>query len=252
MEWPLYPDLKGQVALVTGASQGIGAAIARALGRQGAVVGLMARSGDKLEEVAAAIRAEGGRGFPLVADVSQGEAVQAAIQEFIREVGPVTLLVNNAGITRDQLLLGLKPEDWHTVLAVDLTGAYWVTRAVLRDMLKVRRGSIVNISSVVALTGNPGQTAYAAAKAGLIGFTKSLARELASRGIRVNAIAPGYIETEMTARLGEAVRAEYQKAIPLGFFGTPDDVAQATLFLLSSASRYITGTVLNVSGGLYM
>lgn len=252
MEWPLYPDLKGQVALVTGASQGIGAAIARALGRQGAVVGLMARSGDKLEEVAAAIRAEGARGFPLVADVSQGEAVQAAIQEFIREVGPVTLLVNNAGITRDQLLLGLKPEDWHTVLAVDLTGAYWVTRAVLRDMLKVRRGSIVNISSVVALTGNPGQTAYAAAKAGLIGFTKSLARELASRGIRVNAIAPGYIETEMTARLGEAVRAEYQKAIPLGFFGTPDDVAQATLFLLSSASRYITGTVLNVSGGLYM
>ncbi|GBC85492.1 3-oxoacyl-[acyl-carrier-protein] reductase FabG [bacterium HR11] len=252
MEWPVYPDLKGQVALVTGASQGIGAAIARALGRQGAVVGLMARSREKLEEVAAAIRAEGARGFPLVADVSQGEAVQAAIQEFIREVGPVTLLVNNAGITRDQLLLGLKPEDWHTVLAVDLTGAYWVTRAVLRDMLKVRRGSIVNISSVVALTGNPGQTAYAAAKAGLIGFTKSLARELASRGIRVNAIAPGYIETEMTARLGEALRAEYQKAIPLGFFGTPDDVAQATLFLLSSASRYITGTVLNVSGGLYM
>ncbi len=252
MEWPIYPDLKGQVALVTGASQGIGAAIARALGRQGAVVGLMARSREKLEEVAAAMRAEGAHGFPLVADVSQGEAVQSVVQEFTREVGPVTLLVNNAGIARDQLLLGLKPEDWHAVLAVDLTGAYWVTRAVLRDMLKVRRGSIVNISSVVALTGNPGQTAYASAKAGLIGFTKSLARELASRGIRVNAIAPGYIETEMTARLGEAVRAEYRRAIPLGFFGTPDDVAQATLFLLSSAARYITGAVLNVSGGLYM
>jgi len=252
MDWPVYPDLKGQVALVTGASQGIGAAIARALGRQGAWVGLMARSQDKLEAVAEAIRADGGRGFPLVADVAQGEAVQAVVQEFIREVGPVTLLVNNAGITRDQLLLGLKPEDWHTVLAVNLTGVYWVTRAVLRDMLKVRRGSIVNISSVVGLTGNPGQTAYAAAKAGLIGFTKSLARELASRGIRVNAIAPGYIETEMTARLSEALRAEYQKAIPMGFLGTPEDVAQAALFLLSSVSRYITGTVLNVSGGLYM
>lgn len=250
--WPTYPDLHGQVAVVTGASQGIGAAIARALAYQGAVVGLMARSEDKLNRVAESIRAEGGQAFPVVADVSQGEQVQAAVQAFSRDVGPITLLVNNAGIAKDQLLLGLKPEDWHAVLAVNLSGAYWVTRVVLRDMLRVRRGSIVNISSVVALMGNPGQTNYVASKAGLIGFTKALAREVASRGIRVNAIAPGYIETEMTARLDPQVRETYRRLIPLGFFGTADDVAQVALFLLSSASRYMTGVVLNVSGGLYM
>ncbi len=252
MNWPTYPDLRGQTALVTGASQGIGAAIARALAHQGVFVGLMARSVEKLERVAETIYQEGGRAAVVAADVSDEAQVRQAVQSLRQEAGPITLLVNNAGVTRDQLLLAMKPEDWETVLQVNLTGAYRVTRWVLRDMLKVKKGSIVNVSSVVALAGNPGQANYVAAKAGLIGLTKSLAREVASRGVRVNAVAPGYIETAMTAGLPEERKAAYRAQIPLGRFGTPEDVAQAVLFLLSDASAYITGAVVNVSGGLYM
>ena len=252
MNQPLYPDLNGQIALVTGASRGIGAAIARALARQGATVGLLARNEKRLDSVASEIVSHGGRAFPLVADLAEPDRMIEQIRAFQADAGPITLLVNNAGVTRDQLLLGLKPADWDTVLKINLTGVYHITRHVLRDMLKQHRGSIVNISSVVALMGNPGQVNYVASKAGLIGFTKALAREVASRNIRVNAVAPGFIDTAMTADLPDETRRAYMQQIPLGRFGTPEDVAQTVLFLLSEASAYITGTVINISGGLYM
>ena len=252
MDEATYPDLRNQTALVTGASRGIGAAVARALARQGCRLGLLARSQDRLERLAEELAEGGAEARPLPADLERPDSVVEAVRAFSRAAGPITLLVNNAGATRDQLLLGMKPEDWEAVIRVNLTGAYHVTRWVLRDMLKARRGSIVNISSIVALSGNPGQSNYVAAKAGLLGLTKSLAREVASRGIRVNAVAPGFIETDMTAALPEEARERYRTEIPLGRFGTPDDVARAVLFLLSAASGYITGAVLNVSGGLYM
>lgn len=247
-----YPDLKDQNVIITGASQGIGAAIAKALAENLCRVGILARSADKLETLAETLSHINPNVYPLVADVTDPQGVQQSLVAFTQEVGPISLLVNNAGFVRDQLLLGLKPEDWNAVLDVNLTGAYHVTRLAVKDMLKLRKGSIVNVSSVVALSGNPGQSHYVAAKAGLIGFTKALARELASRNIRVNAVAPGFIRTEMTARLSEEIQSRYITQIPLGRFGEPDDVAPVVLFLLSDASRYITGTVINVSGGLYM
>ncbi len=252
MNQPVYPDLKSQVALVTGASRGIGAAIARALACQGAIVGLLARNEERLDSIASEIVSDGGHAFPIIADLAEPDHMIERVRAFQADAGPITLLVNNAGVTRDQLLLGLKPDDWETVLNINLTGVYHITRHVLRDMLKQRKGSIVNISSVVALMGNPGQVNYVAAKAGLIGFTKALAREVASRNIRVNAVAPGFIDTAMTANLPDETRRAYMKQIPLGRFGTPEDVAQTVLFLLSEASAYITGTVINISGGLYM
>ncbi len=247
-----FPGLEGQVALVTGASSGIGEATAIALAQEGAFVGILSRSLDKLERVAEKIYNFGGRCLPLQADVSKEEEVDTALKILRDEAGPITLLVNNAGLTRDQLLLGLKTQDWETVISVDLTGAYYVTRRVIRDMLKQKRGSIVNVSSVVAFTGNPGQTHYSAAKAGLIAFTKSLAREISSRNIRVNAVAPGFIETAMTEKLPDSAKTEYLKTIPLGRFGKPEEVASVILFLLSDLASYMTGTVLNVSGGLVM
>lgn len=252
MTEPIYPDLNGKVALVTGASRGIGAAIAMALARQGTLVGLLARNEQQLDRVASDIVSAGGKAFPIVGDLGDPEQVIARVREFQADTGPITLLVNNAGITRDQLLLGLKPDDWEAVIRVNLTGPYHLTRHIIRDMLKVRKGSIVNISSVVALMGNPGQANYVSAKAGLIGFTKALARELASRNIRVNAVAPGFIETDMTASLPDETKETYLKQIPLGRFGLPEEVARTVVFLLSEASSYITGTVINVSGGLYM
>lgn len=242
--------LEQRVALVTGAARGIGRAIAFRLARDGALVGLVDLS-DSGAETAREVQEVTGRPAVFVkADVSKAEDVQRAVAGVESALGPVDILVNNAGITRDGLLLALEEADWDAVFAVNLKGAYLTTRTVLRGMIKRRQGVIVSISSVVARRGNPGQVNYSAAKAGLIGFTKSLAREVGSRNIRVNAVAPGYIDTEMTAALGEAARSALASQIPLGRIGAPDAVADAVAFLASDAASYITGVVLPVDGGL--
>ncbi|MBI2566252.1 MAG: 3-oxoacyl-[acyl-carrier-protein] reductase [Candidatus Schekmanbacteria bacterium] len=243
--------LEGHTALITGASKGIGASIAERLASAGAIVGLLGRDVAALESVAEGIRTRDGTALPLVADIADGGAVEAAVNELRATAGPVTILVNNAGIARDGLLARMKDEQWQAVLQTNLYGAFAATRAVVRDMLRARHGAILNISSVVGVAGNAGQTNYAAAKAGLIGFTRSAAKELSPRGIRVNAIAPGFIHTNMTAQLSkEDVRA-IEAAIPLQRLGTPADVAGAALFLVSPLASYITGQVLHVNGGYY-
>lgn len=244
--------LDGRTALVTGASQGIGAAIARRLSEHGARVILAARSADKLEALAAKIAEAGGEALPFPLDLAHPEAVADRLKELPDEFSTVDTLINNAGITADNLLARMKLEDWEAVLKTNLTGAYAVTRALTRGMMRRRFGRVISISSVVGLMGNAGQANYAAAKAGLIGFSKSMARELASRNVTVNVIAPGYIETAMTAELAEASREELQRAIPVRRLGAVDDVAWATLFLASDEAGYITGHALNVSGGLYI
>jgi len=244
--------LDGKTALVTGASQGIGEAIARRLAERGARVVLAARSEDKLKDLAARIDAGGGCARPLALDVSQPETFAERLKQLPEDFANVDILVNNAGITADNLLARMSLEDWEKVLRTNLTGAYALTKEVLRGMMKRRWGRIVNVSSVVGLMGNAGQANYAAAKAGLIGLTKSLARELGSRSITVNAVAPGYVETAMTANLPEASREELSGAIALKRLGTVDDVAWAVLYLASEEAGYVTGHVLNVSGGLYI
>ena len=244
--------LDGKTALVTGASQGIGEAIARRLAEQGARVVLAARSEDKLKDLAARIDAGGGCARPLALDVSQPETFAERLKQLPEDFAAVDILVNNAGITADNLLARMSLEDWERVLRTNLTGSYALTREVLRPMMKRRWGRIINVSSVVGLMGNAGQANYAAAKAGLIGLTKSLARELGSRSITVNAVAPGYVETAMTANLPEASREELSGAIALKRLGTVDDVAWAVLYLASEEAGYVTGHVLNVSGGLYI
>ena len=245
--------LSERVALVTGASRGIGRAIALALAAEGAAVAVnYARSRDAAEAVVAEIRERGGRAEAFQADVSDGDAAEALVGAVEERLGPVDILVNNAGITRDGLLVRMSPESWDEVIATNLTAAYRTTRAVLRGMLRRRYGRIINIASVSGLTGNPGQANYAAAKAGLIGFTKTLAREVGSRGITVNAVAPGVIETDMTAALGEEWKRRMLDQIALGRFGTADDVAGAVVFLASDAASYITGQTLVVDGGLTM
>jgi 3-oxoacyl-[acyl-carrier protein] reductase len=250
--------LDGRTALVTGASQGIGEAIALLLAAQGARVVLAARSEDKLKALAARIDAAGGSAgsaIPLVLDVSQPETFAERIKSLPEDFtvsGGIDILVNNAGITADNLLARMSLDDWERVLRTNLTGAYAMTREVLRGMMKRRWGRIINVSSVVGLMGNAGQANYAAAKAGLIGLTKSLARELGSRSITVNAVAPGYIETAMTANLPAAAREELAGSIALKRLGTVDDVASAVLYMASEEAGYITGHVLNVSGGLYI
>ncbi|NHA14458.1 3-oxoacyl-ACP reductase FabG [Thioalkalivibrio sp. XN279] len=245
-------DLNNEVALVTGASRGIGRAIALALGGAGATVVGTATSDRGAQAISATLAEAGiaGRGIKL--DVASDDSVEQALADISAAEGAVTLLVNNAGITRDGLLLRMKIEDWQQVIDTDLTGIYRTSRACLRGMMKARRGRIVNIGSVVGLMGNPGQANYCAAKAGLVGFTRSLAREVGSRGITVNAVAPGFIATDMTATLSAEQRSALEKQIPLERLGAVEDIAQTVLFLCSAGASYITGEVINVNGGMYM
>ena len=245
-------DLQGRIALVTGASQGIGRACALELARAGATVALAARNEAKLAEVATEIAAAGGQTAAFALDVSSEVSIKAGAKAVIERFGKVEILVNNAGITRDGLMLRMKRHNWDDVLGTNLTGAFLLTQALLSPMLKNRWGRIVNISSVVGRTGQAGQVNYAASKAGLIGLTRSMAREVASRGITVNAVAPGYIETPMTAVLDEKQRAAMMATIPLGRAGTDREIAQAVAFLASDAAGYITGHVLDVNGGMFM
>jgi 3-oxoacyl-[acyl-carrier protein] reductase len=245
-------NLEGKAALVTGASQGIGRACALELARRGARVAVAARNGAKLDEVAGEIAASGGQSKTFVLDLASEDSIHDTAKAVISHFGGLDILVNNAGITKDMLLLRMKRADWDQVLATNLTGAFLMTQAVLNPMLRGRWGRIINISSVVGETGQAGQANYAASKAGLIGFTKSLAREVGSRSITVNAIAPGYIETAMTAVLDEKQRQAMLTHVPLGRPGTDSDVAYAVGFLASEEASYITGHVLDVNGGLFM
>jgi 3-oxoacyl-[acyl-carrier protein] reductase len=243
--------LDSRTALVTGASQGIGEAIARRLAAEGARVVLAARSEERLAEVARAIGEAGGEALAWPLDLADAGALAGRIEALPADWAGIDVLVNNAGITRDNLLARMSLEDWRAVLDTNLTGAFALTRQLVRGMIRRRWGRIISISSVVGLMGNPGQANYAAAKAGLVGFTKSLARELGSRGITANVVAPGYIETAMTDRLSEDVKRELTAGIALRRIGGADDVAGPVAFLASDDAAYVTGTVLNVSGGLY-
>ena len=244
--------LDGKTALVTGASQGIGEAVARRLAERGARVVLAARSEDKLKDLAARIDAGGGCARPLALDVSQPETFAERLKQLPEDFAAVDILINNAGITADNLLARMPLEDWEKVLRTNLTGAYALTKEVLRGMMKRRWGRIVNVTSVVGLMGNAGQANYAAAKAGLIGLTKSLARELGSRNITVNVVAPGYIETAMTDSLADDQKSALTDSIALKRLGTVDDIAWAVLYLASEEGGYVTGQALNISGGLYI
>ncbi len=240
-----------RVALVTGASRGIGRASAIALAATGHAICVNYRAqAEAALEVVRAIRVADGEAIALQADVAQREEVDALFKRTAEELGPVAVLVNNAGITRDTLLMRLSEDDWDVVLDTNLRGTYHCTKAAIRAMLKARWGRVINISSVVGITGNPGQANYAAAKAGMIGFTRAVAREVANREITVNALAPGYITTDITQDLPDELKAKVLEAIPAGRFGTPEDVAAVVAFLASDAARYITGQVINVDGGL--
>ena len=244
--------LQGRIALVTGASQGIGRACALELARAGATVALAARSADKLAALADEITAAGGQAAAFTLDVASEDSLKSGAKAVLEHYGKVEILVNNAGITRDGLMMRMKRADWDDVLNTNLTGAFLLTQALLPAMLKNRWGRILNITSVVGRTGQAGQVNYASSKAGLIGFTRSLAREVASRGVTVNAVAPGYIETPMTAVLDDKQREAMMATIPLGRPGTAEDIAQSVAFLASDAAAYITGHVLDVNGGMFM
>jgi 3-oxoacyl-[acyl-carrier protein] reductase len=244
--------LENEVALVTGASRGIGQAIALALAQAGARVIGTATSASGAAKFTAEFAAKGMKGRGAVLDAGDSASIDALAADLDAAGELPTILVNNAAITRDMLLLRMKPEDWDQVIATNLTAVFRISKACLRRMLKERRGRIINVTSIVGLTGNPGQTNYSAAKAGILGFTKSLAREVASRGITVNAVAPGFVDTDMTRALSEEQRATLQTQIPLGRLGTPADVAAAVLFLASAQAGYITGETLHVNGGMYM
>jgi 3-oxoacyl-[acyl-carrier protein] reductase len=245
-------NLTGQIALVTGGSQGIGRAVALALAECGADVAVMARTLEKCEAVAEEIRATGPRALAVRGDMSIAEDLEAAVARVAAELGSISILVNNAAITRDGLALRMKREDWNAVIDTNLTGVFLLTQQVLPMMTKARRGRIINLTSVVAQSGNVGQVNYIAAKSGLIGMTKALAREYAGRHITVNAVAPGYIETPMTAVMSDAAKEAMLAQVPLKRAGTDAEVASAVAFLASDEAGYITGHVLNVNGGMYM
>src|SRR5437867_6202684 len=245
-------QLSNQIAVVTGAGRGIGRAIALKFAAEGADIVCVSRTQENSEKVAGEVRALGRRGWAHAVDVADSKAVSRAGEKILEETGRVDILVNNAGITRDALIMRMSEEDWDTVLDTNLKGAFLFTRAFGRAFLKQRCGRVINVSSIIGLIGNAGQCNYAASKAALIGLTRSIARELASRGVTVNALAPGFIETDMTAGLNEEIRKELLLKIPLNCLGQPEDIANAALFLASPAARYITGQVLTVDGGMVM
>jgi 3-oxoacyl-[acyl-carrier protein] reductase len=246
------PQLANQIAVVTGAGRGIGRAIALKFAAEGADVACVSRTAENSQKVASEIQALGRRAWAYAVDVSDSVGVVAVAEKILADTGKVDILVNNAGVTRDGLLMRLSDEDWDAVLNTNLRGAFLFTKAFSRSFLKQRSGRILNIASVIGLMGNAGQCNYAASKAGLIGFTKSVAKEFASRGVTCNAVAPGFIETDMTAALSNELRAELLKRIPLNSLGQPEDVAEVALFLASPGARYITGQVLTVDGGMVM
>ena len=243
---------ENRVALVTGASRGIGAAIARRLASEGATVIAAARTADALERVVEEIRGAGGAASAAALDLSDSASIEAAAKSAIAAHGEVHVLVNNAGVTEDNLILRMSRDAWDKVLATNLTGVFLLTQAIVKSMVRKRYGRIVNVTSVVGLMGNAGQANYAASKAGLIGLTKSVARELASRNVTCNAVAPGFIATAMTDKMTDDAKAKLSGEIPLERLGAPEDIAAAVAFLASEEASYVTGTVLNVSGGLYM
>jgi len=244
--------LEGQIALVTGASRGIGAAIAQELGKQGATVIGTATSTNGAEQIGQALQQAGINGAGMALDVNDAAQVESVLREISEKFGVISILVNNAGITRDTLLMRMGEDDWDAVLSTNLKSVFRLSQAVLRPMMKARYGRIISISSVVGHMGNAGQTNYAAAKAGMAGFTKSLAQEVGSRGITVNCVAPGFIDTDMTRDLPEEQRAKLLQHIPLGRLGQTEDIAAAVAFLASSRAGYVTGETLHVNGGMYM
>lgn len=244
--------LEGEIALVTGASRGIGRAIAITLAARGATVVGTATSEKGAEAITAYLQEAGAQGRGMVLDVTRPEDVDGLIQQVTEEFGPVGILVNNAGITRDNLLMRMKDEEWEDIIRTNLTAVYRMSKAVLRGMTRARRGRIIHIGSVVGSSGNAGQTNYAAAKAGLLGFTKSLAREVGPRGVTVNTVAPGFIDTDMTRDLPQAQREALLGQIPLGRLGAPEEVAEVVAFLASPAAAYVTGETIHVNGGMYM
>ncbi len=245
-------DLKGKVALVTGGSRGIGEGIARQLAGLGATVVLTARTEEAAESVAAAIRAAGGSAAAATLDIADPASVDNCVAAVLEGHERIDILVNNAGITRDNLLLRMKPQDWDSVMTTNLDGTYRMCRAVVSKMVRARSGRIVNITSVVSAIGNPGQSNYAASKAGIEAFSRSLARELGSRNITINCVAPGFIDTDMTRALDAKQRDALMSQVPLGRLGTPQDVAAAVAFLVGSGAAYVTGITLNVNGGMHM
>ncbi|WP_028307379.1 3-oxoacyl-[acyl-carrier-protein] reductase [Desulfitibacter alkalitolerans] len=242
--------LSGEVALVTGGSRGIGKAIATALALANAAVVVNSIDEQEAADTAQELNALGKKAVGIRGDVSNSEEVEALVKQVQDIYGKITILINNAGITKDGLLMRMKEEDWDKVLDINLKGTFNCTKACIKDMVKQKKGSIVNISSVVGISGNAGQTNYSASKAGVIGFTKSLAKEVGNRGIRVNAVAPGFIDTDMTGKLPEELVARIKEQIPLGSLGAPEDVADLVMFLVSPAAKYITGEVIKVDGGL--
>jgi 3-oxoacyl-[acyl-carrier protein] reductase len=250
----MKPLLEDRVAIVTGAGSGIGLAIATQFAHQGALVAMIGRNLPRLEAAAASIQAQvpGARLICKSADVAKSESITVALDEILAQTGRCDVLVNNAGITQDSLLMKMTDAQWDEVIATNLRSVFVVSRHLIRTMLRQRSGSIINVGSVSGLMGNPGQCNYAATKAGMIGFSKSLAKEVASRGIRVNVIAPGFVETQMTESLGASFEARYRQLIPLERFGKPEEIADVALFLASHMSSYVTGQVLAVDGGLFM